>query len=160
MRLGVAVLGAGLAVAVLCAASAQAQDPRTRTRSYLEHAMAAHEQAGYARDRTIPDLEVPLNLDRPHLWSIYLLEGVNYRVYAACDDDCTDVDMEVYGADGAFIERDASRDDTPFVQVTPTQTGRHYVRVWLYACSAEPCFTAARVMSGGTPAARETGGTQ
>jgi hypothetical protein len=62
--------------------------------------------------------------------------------------------MEIYGADGRFVERDVARDDTPFVQITPLQTGRHYVRIWLYACAAEPCFIGARVVSGGEPTAR------
>lgn len=145
---------AGLAVSVLIAPIAAAQDHRGQVRAYLEHGMAAHQDAGYARERAIPDLEVPMRLDRPFLWSMFLREGVNYRVYGACDHACTDLDMEIYAADGAFVERDAARDDTPFVQITPSQTGRHYVRVWLYACAAEPCFVAARVMSGGRPSPR------
>ncbi len=152
MRRWAQALGAGLAVAAWGAPNALAQD--TRVRGYLEHGMAVHETAGYARDLTIPDLELPMRLDRPHLWSIYLDEGVNYRVFAACDDACSDLDMEIYGADGALVERDNARDDTPFVQITPTQTGRHFVRLWLYACAAESCAIAARVVSGGTPTAR------
>jgi hypothetical protein len=97
---------------------------------------------------------VPLHLDRPYLWSVYLREGVNYRVYGACDDDCSDLDMELYGADGNLVDRDVAVDDVPYVQITPTQSGRHYVRIWVYACAAEPCFTAARVVSGGAPAPR------
>ena len=143
----------GLALGAFSVAAAQT--PQADVRAYLEHGIAVHEAAGYARDRTIPDMEVALELDRPYLWSIYLLEDENYRVYGACDNDCSDLDMEIYGADGRFLERDNARDDTPFVQVTPAQTGRHYVRVWLYACSAESCHVAARVMSGGAPVARE-----
>lgn len=145
-------LSAGLAVAAWGAPNALAQDMRVR--GYLEHGMAVHAAAGYARDETIPDLETPMRLDQPHLWSIYLNQGVNYRIYGACDDACADLDMEAYGADGAWIARDAARDDTPFVQITPTQSGRHFVRLWLYACAAETCAVAARVMSGGSPTAR------
>jgi hypothetical protein len=145
-------LCAGLAVTAWGAPNALADD--TRVRNYLEHGMAVHAAAGYVRERTIPDLETPLRLDHPHLWSIELNEGVNYRVYGACDDACADLDMEIYGADGALVERDSARDDTPFVQITPTQSGRHFVRLWLYACAAESCAVAARVMSGGSPAPR------
>lgn len=154
MRGLVQALGAGLALAAL-AGGAQAQDYAAQARAYLEYGMEVHEAAGYARERTIPDLATPLRLDRPFLWSVYLREGVNYRVYGACDDDCSDLDMEIYSADGNLVERDVARDDTPFVQVTPLQTGRHYVRLWLYACDAEPCYVAARVVSGGEPIARE-----
>jgi hypothetical protein len=64
------------------------------------------------------------------------------------DDACADLDMGIYGADGALVERDNAGDDTPFVQITPTQSGRHFVRLWLYACAAETCAIAARVTSG------------
>ena len=58
------------------------------------------------------------------------------------------------GADGALVERDNAGDDTPFVQITPTQSGRHFVRLWLYACAAETCAIAARVTTGGNPTPR------
>ena len=145
-------LCAGLAVAAWGAPNALAQDARVR--GYLEYGFAVHAAAGYARDATIPDLELNMRLDRPHLWSVYLNEGVAYRVYGACDDSCSDLDMEIYGSDGALVERDSARDDTPFVQITPNQSGRHFVRLWLYACAAETCAVAARVVSGGSPTPR------
>jgi hypothetical protein len=88
------------------------------------------------------------------LWSVYLREGLNYRVYGACDDDCSDLDMEIYGADGHLADRDVATNDTPYVQITASQSGRHYVRIWLYQCSNQPCFIAARVVEGGAPAPR------
>lgn len=147
--------GCAVLAAVMLAGAASAQeDFRRQVLGYLEHGLARHAAQGYAVERTVPDLAAPLELDRPYLWSVYLLEGVNYRVYGACDADCSDLDMEIYGVDGRFIERDAARDDTPYVQITPARTGRYYVRLWLYECSAEPCFVAARVVSGGQPAER------
>lgn len=145
--------GIALALAAL-AGAAGAQDRDYQVRSYLEHGFAVHSQAGYSTERAIPDLVQPLQLDRPYLWSVYLEAGVNYRIYGACDDGCSDLDMEVYGFDGNLIDRDAGADDVPFVQVTPVQSGRHYVRLWLYECSAQPCHVAARVVSGGTPVER------
>lgn len=150
------LLCAALAAGAMFAGAASAQeDYRRQVLGYLEHGLTRHAQLGYSIERTVPELVTPLELDRPYLWSIYLLEGRTYRVYAACDIDCSDLDMEIYGADGNFIERDAARDDTPYVQVTPTQTGRHYVRLWLYECGAEPCYVAARVVSGGRATPRE-----
>lgn len=145
---------AALAAAAVAGAASAQEDFRRQVLGYLEHDLARHAAQGYAVERTVPDLVAPLELDRPYLWSVYLIEGVTYRVYAACDVDCADLDMEIYGADGTFVERDAARDDTPYVQLTPARTGRHYVRLWLYECSAEPCFVAARVVSGGRPAER------
>jgi hypothetical protein len=42
----------------------------------------------------------------------------------------------------------------PYVQITPPQSGRYYVRIWLYACSNQPCYIGARVVEGGTAAPR------
>ncbi|MES1156583.1 MAG: hypothetical protein ABUL73_02280 [Alphaproteobacteria bacterium] len=156
-------LAAGFILLALTSASVQAQPvahqqaPQTaaaQAQTYLQTGMAAHTAKGYARDATIPDLLQPLRLDHPFLWPIRLKAGVNYRVYGACDNDCQDMDMEIYGADGVLVDRDLNTDDTPFVQITPPTDGRYYVRLWVYQCNSEPCFVAARVMSGGHPTDR------
>lgn len=151
----VRMLCAGLIGAAISAPPASAQeDYEAQARAYLEAGMGPHQALGYAPDESNLDLLVPLRLDGPYLWSVYLREGVVYRVYGACDNDCSDLDMEIYGADGYLADRDVATDDVPYVQITPTRSGRHYVRIWLYACAAEPCYTAARVVSGGAPAPR------
>jgi hypothetical protein len=129
-------------------------DYERQVRGYLEHGMAPHAALGYASDPSNADIVEPLELDGPYLWSVYLRAGDNYRIYGACDIDCRDLDMEIYGADGRLADRDIATDDVPYVQITPTESGRHYVRLWLYDCSDEPCFVAARVVTGGTPAPR------
>jgi hypothetical protein len=154
MRVVLAAL-AGLATFALAGAAA-AQEGERQVRAYLEHGLQRHAALGYAADPTVPDVVTPLRLDSPYLWSVYLVAGQTYRVYGACDDDCADLDMEIYGADGALVDRDTATDDTPYVQITPTRSARAYVRIWLYACRAEPCYIAARVTSGGTPAPRES----
>jgi hypothetical protein len=142
-------LFAGFALA-LAAGSATAQtDDAAQVRAYLDNGMAVHRALGYAPDPGAPDIVVPLTLDHPYLWSVYMRAGETYRVYGACDDDCSDLDMEIYGADGNLADRDTTRNDTPYVQIRPAQSGRVYVRIWLYACSAEPCTIAARVVEGG-----------
>lgn len=158
MRVWLKALCAGALLAALGAPGAVAQDYESQVRGYLESGMGPHAERGYHRDRTIPDITVPLRLQHPYLWSVYLRAGENYRIYAACDNDCSDIDMEIYGADGNLVERDVAADDTPYVQITPAQSGRAYVRIWVYACENEPCYVAARVMVGGRPAERESAG--
>ncbi|MGE0740540.1 MAG: hypothetical protein AB7O98_04295 [Hyphomonadaceae bacterium] len=153
MRRWMHALAAGFALAGFATAAA-AQEHERQVRAYLEHGMNVHAERGYARDRAVPDLLQALRLDHPYVWPIQLQAGVNYRVYGACDDDCGDLDMEIYSADGNLADRDTAPDDTPYVQIRPTQSGRHYVRLWLFSCAAEPCFVAARVVSGGEPQER------
>jgi hypothetical protein len=156
MRGFLKALGAGLAV-VIASANATAQDAgaERQVRAYLEHGLARHAALGYAADPTVPDVVTPLRLDHPYLWPVYLVAGQSYRIYGACDDGCADLDMEIYAADGQLADRDTAGDDTPYVQITPARSARAYVRIWLYACRAEPCYVAARVTTGGTPAPRE-----
>lgn len=153
MRAWTLMLAAAVFAAFAGPAAAQAEYER-QVRAYLENGMGVHAALGYRRDQSNTDIVVPLQLEGPYLWSVYLREGVNYRVYAACDNDCSDLDMEIYGANGRLADRDVATNDTPYVQITPAQSGRAYVRIWLYQCSNEPCFAAARVVEGGAPAPR------
>jgi hypothetical protein len=148
------IIGIGLAALALAATGASADSAADQVKAKLDSGMSPHAARGYARERGATDLSASLRLDSAFLWPIELRAGVNYRVYGACDDDCTDVDMEIYGTDGALIERDIARDATPFVQVTPAAAGRFYVRIWLSDCSSEPCFVGARIVSGGRPEER------
>jgi hypothetical protein len=148
----IVLLALGMALLPMGAA---AQDADAQVRAYLEHGMAPHAALGYAADADIADLVTPLRLDHPILWTINLRAGATYRVYAACDNNCSDLDMELYGADGQLADRDVGRDDTPYVQIMPTRGGRYNVRIWLYSCRASACTVGARVVSGGRAAARE-----
>jgi hypothetical protein len=150
------VFGAMCALLLAGAPEASAQnDYETQTRSYLEAGLAPHAALGYRRDNAVTDLVAPLRLERPKIWAVRLRQGVNYRVYGACDNDCSDLDMEIYDSEGELADRDVATNDTPYVQITPTQTGLHFVRLWVFTCENEPCYAAARVVSGGTPAERE-----
>lgn len=158
MRNWVKALGAGLAMALLAGPAAAQEDEaqyEDQARAYLEAGMEAHTSAGYRAARNIPDFLKPLVLSTPYIWPVNLRAGENYRIYGACDDDCTDLDMEVYGRDGALVDRDIAVDDTPFVQITPERSGTHYVRLWVFTCAVEPCYAAARVVQGGTPIERQ-----
>jgi hypothetical protein len=164
MRKILKLLGAGALFAALSMvpASAQptqatpsAQTPEAQVRSYLGAAAPVHQTRGYRPAAGVSDLIVPLRLEGAYLWPVTLRAGVNYRVFGVCDDDCTDVDMEIYGADGNLADRDIALNDTPFVQVTPRQSGRYYVRVWLANCTTEPCTVGARLVQGGQPEERQ-----
>lgn len=155
-------LGVALAFAATSASAqpthAAAPTHAAEVRAYLEHGMASHRAVGYTRDIGNPDVVVALRLDHPFIWPVYLTRGVTYRAYGACDDACSDLDMEIYDAAGNLADRDTAANDTPYVQITPQQTGRAYVRAWLYACSHEPCTVGLRLLSGGAavPRAGET----
>lgn len=150
------VLGAACAFLLAGVSGASAQNEyEDQVRSYLEAGLDAHAALGYRADRSVNDLLAPLMLERPKIWPVRLRQGVNYRIYGACDNDCSDIDMEIYDTDGELVDRDVATNDTPYVQITPSHTGLHFVRLWVFACQTEPCYAGARVVSGGTPADRQ-----
>lgn len=129
-------------------AAAQQQsdgDYRGQVSRYLQDQAAKHLGEGFSRDAAIADLIAPLRLEGGLIWPIQLRRGVTYRVFAVCDNDCSDVDLELYDAAGAFVGRDIATNDTPYVEITPAADGAHYARIWLAACESEPCFVGARV---------------
>jgi len=151
MRKWRTILGAAAAVAMLSLGAAQAQDRSAaqQVADYLDTGMAPHAALGYAPEPSNMQVVQAIHTESAFLWLVYLRAGVHYRIYGACNDPCTDMDMEVYGADGVLADRDAATNDTPYVQISPITSGRHYVRLWIYACTQEPCTAGARVVSGG-----------
>ncbi len=140
-----AILGLAMGVGP---AAAQDVDYNQQVRTYLDAVEPRHAAEGHRAVRGA-EMVVALNNGTAKIWPVQLRRGVNYVIFGACDDDCSDVDMEIYDADGLLVDTDVASDDTPFVQITPESSGRGYVRIWLASCSQEPCYVGARVMSGG-----------
>ncbi|MDX2236491.1 MAG: hypothetical protein NW203_02900 [Hyphomonadaceae bacterium] len=145
-----AAFAAALAV-VLAAGAAHAQsgqrsaDYQTQVRGYLDTQAGKHTSEGFRRDGAIQDFIAPMRLEGGAIWPVTLQRGVTYRVFAVCDNDCSDVDLEVYDVGGGFVGRDIATNDTPYVQITPQADGVVYARLWLAACESEPCYVGARV---------------
>ncbi len=77
--------------------------------------------------------------------SVQLTAGVEYRMVAVCDQDCTDVDLILLNASGEILTSDVETDDSPVVGLTPAQSGRYTVRVAIVTCAVEPCLHAAGI---------------
>ncbi len=85
-------------------------------------------------------------------WQLHLQAGTPYRIIGACDNECTNVDLELIDASGAVVASDVLPDDYPIVDHTPPEAGIYQIRVMMMACTVAPCYAGARVLSG-TPAA-------
>jgi len=68
-----------------------------------------------------------------------LSRGWTYKIYAACDGDCGDIDLCLYDENGNKIDCDETTDDQPVVEVTPKWTGRFRLKVHMYDCRINPC---------------------
>jgi len=73
-----------------------------------------------------------------------------YAVAAACNQDCTGLDILVRGPDTAVSESDSAPEAAPSVRLlTAAQlAGEHAIEVRMRACVAEPCAWALRILEG------------
>jgi len=71
--------------------------------------------------------------------TLQLNGGTAYSLIGVCDNDCSDLDLRLYDANGREVASDVLTDDTPVVNVTPRRTGTYTVRAIMTTCSSEPC---------------------
>lgn len=120
-----------------------------RIRQYLDMAQN-HPQvgAGFTPAAGFEDELTGMQPGTDHRWAVELSGGATYRIIGACDDDCTNVDLELIDArTGGVVVADLLEDDFPVVDFTPGQNGRYIVRLLMQSCSVAPCFAGARVLS-------------
>jgi hypothetical protein len=70
--------------------------------------------------------------------SYRLTKGTTYVITGACDQDCRDIDFELWSG-GEIIESDYDDDDHPVLVFTPPWTATYVVRAKMVHCSAPPC---------------------
>ena len=121
-----------------------------RVRQYLDMAQQ-HPQvgAGLAPAAGFTDENAEMQPGTDHRWQVELAGGTAYRVIGACDDDCTNMDLELIDVStGGVVASDMLDDDFPVVSFTPQANGRYIVRLLMQTCGVAPCFAGARVLSG------------
>ena len=98
----------------------------------------------------VRDVITGLQAGNEYRWNVGTLRGgQTYRILAACDQDCTDVDLIVEDGAGIEVGRDVALDDHPVVTITPRVDGPFSVRIGLVNCEIEPCYVAGRVVQQG-----------
>ncbi len=71
--------------------------------------------------------------------TITLRGGTRYGFLAACDEDCSDIDLDLVDPSGAVVAQDRLPDDTPGFEFTPPATGAYRLVVQMFACRAATC---------------------
>ena len=123
---------------VVSTAAAVPQDEWTQqVRRMLRQAGQTAEERGYSMTHQI--YTGSLRDDRNEFVSLRLDIGTEYQILGACDTDCTDLDLTLYGPNGAEIDSDLEMDDFPVVAVTPNRSGTYRLKVVMATCTAEPC---------------------
>lgn len=130
-------LAAIAGLAVTTAAAAPQDEWTQQVRRLLQRAGQQFEQRGYTMTHQI--FTGSLNDDSNEYVTLRLDIGTTYQIMGACDEDCSDMDLTLYGPNGDEIDKDIEMDDFPIVSVTPSRTATYRLKVVMATCTAEPC---------------------
>ena len=62
--------------------------------------------------------------------------GRTYAVVGVCDENCTDIDLAVFGPDGTNLGSDVEEDDTPVAIFEAPSTGAYKITVLMATCAS------------------------
>ena len=65
--------------------------------------------------------------------------GGSSQFVGLCDNDCSDIDLVVYDANGKKVAEDVEDDDYPVVSISPNGNAVYTLVVQMIKCSADPC---------------------
>lgn len=109
-----------------------------QVQGYLANIASAAEKQGFRRVVGGPVFG-SLNDDDKSSHEMTVVAGVEYVLFGACDNDCTDVDLIVYDQNGRMVKRDILADDKPVVMFSATRSAKYRIEVVMAVCSTEPC---------------------
>ena len=81
-----------------------------------------------------------LDSDGDDSFTVTLDKGVTYLIASVCDEDCSDVDIQLHDENDNLIDVDEQEDGFPIAEVTPAWTGEFTITVHMFQCDREPCF--------------------
>lgn len=134
------VLGAGITVA----AEAQGNQYTQQITNQLTRAAQHYGNQGYTADRA-PHIG-NLNDDAEETIQVNLTGGRRYAIIGVCDNDCRDVDLQVFSGDGTKIGEDLEVDDQPLVNFSAQYTGQYRVKILMAQCQTNPCYYGVQVL--------------
>jgi hypothetical protein len=70
---------------------------------------------------------------------VNLQKGQSYAMTGSCDQDCGDLDLEIYDDNGNLIDSDIELDDFPILSVQPRWNAHFTIRAKMEHCSNAPC---------------------
>lgn len=142
-----AVAGAALlAAALVTAGQLEAQSYQQVVQNELAGLAGRAREQGF-RTQVGQTITGTLNHGTQTGLSITLVGGGSYVVFAACDQDCTDIDLRLFAPDGQMIGEDIETDDRPVIIFTAPTSGAYRLQVMMATCSQNPCYWGAQVFA-------------
>ncbi|HEX2091542.1 MAG TPA: hypothetical protein VHG28_04030 [Longimicrobiaceae bacterium] len=127
----------------------EAQDYRQTVVAQLEAASQPVVRQGFAADASVFNRDVQIGAlaqGATSMVELNLTAGARYFIAAACDEDCSDLDLRIFPADNATaLAEDTGEDDYPMVTFTAPTTGRYMLAVDMAKCTGSVCYYGYRV---------------
>lgn len=133
------VLSLVLSLAALAApAQGAAQDFRATVTSQLNAAARPVTNAGFKNDPSVFSRDVMVGMlsgGTSAFVELSLTGGTRYFIAAACDQDCSDMDLRLFSADSTTpVAEDTKDDDYPMVNFVAPKTGRYMLAIDMAKC--------------------------
>lgn len=92
-------------------------------------------------------LQGGLDNDARQAYWVDLQAGVPYVISGTCDDDCTDLDLQIFSPTDRVVAEDFRAQRRATVVLTPRLSGRYRVEVIMATCLLGPCAYAVAVVN-------------
>lgn len=126
-----------------------AQDYRATVLAQLDTVARPVAQRGYRLEPAVFDRQAvvgALAKGATSMMEITLVGGVSYFIGAACDEDCSDLDLRIFAADSTTpVAEDTAEDDAPMLTFTAPKSGRYMLAVDMAECAQSVCYYGYRV---------------
>lgn len=138
-----------LFMAAICMAGSTATaQSRQIVVDQMDAAATAFGDAGFTANRTASGAEMTIGMlggySDVHL-ELWLERGRDYAISAACDYDCSDLDLILRSSTGATVAGDLETDDVPMLGFSVESTGRYLLEVSMVDCKTDLCYFGYRV---------------
>lgn len=117
------------------AAQIEALDPFQRT---VQRELRRYEAEFDVDDLTHAVYMGSLRESSSETLTVDLEAGVSYLILGVCDEDCDDLDLELFQGSTA-VDEDMGSDDFPVVRVEPSADRTYRLRVTMASCDEAPC---------------------
>ena len=120
--------------------------------SWLPEAQQFNRQAVRSKDESARQADLfqgSAKVSETKNHQVQLTAGKYYTFFAACDQDCNNIDLTLKSADGSVVKADTEEDDAPMFGLRPTRTGRYTLSVTIPGCkTASGCQYSSNVFVG------------
>lgn len=116
-------------------AQIEALDPFQRT---VQRELRRYESEFEVQDMTHAVYMSSLREGSSETLTVELEGGVDYLILGVCDEDCDDLDLELFQGNTA-VDDDMATDDFPVVTVEPSADRTYRLRVTMAGCDVAPC---------------------